>query len=274
MDILRTGLRTVNETTGKQAESMDVPSVAEPLVAVVIPAFDESATIAELITQIRHHVPGALVVVVDDSAGLDTVDAVSALALSGVRAIHREGKGGRGSAVVEGTRALLQSGCDFVVEMDADLAHPPAQIPELVAFARRTGCDLVIASRYLPASRIENYSLARRALSRASNLLERLLLRVPVSDYTMGYRLYSRAAATIVAEHCAQLGSGFIVLGEILVQVHGRGLKVGEIPTHFVHRVRAQGSVGFTEIWRSLESLVRIARLRRRLASEDRGRAS
>jgi hypothetical protein len=87
-----------------------------------------------------------------------------------------------------------------------------------------------------------------------------------VSDYTNGYRLYSRRAAEIVHAHCGRLGRGFIPLSEILVQLYYRGLKVGETPTTFTNRVRGESSLNRREIVDALVGLVRITRLKRELA--------
>jgi dolichol-phosphate mannosyltransferase len=126
------------------------------MLGIVIPCYNESDNIALLVSTIREQVPDALIAVVDDSPDTRTVDAVSALGLHGVEAVHRAAKGGRGSAVVEGIGILLGRAHGPIMEMDADFSHPPSQIPELVAHFRDNGLDMLIASRYLPESRIEN----------------------------------------------------------------------------------------------------------------------
>jgi dolichol-phosphate mannosyltransferase len=150
--------------------------------------------------------------------------------------------------------------------MDADFSHPPQQIPELVRFAEERDADLVIASRYLPESRISNWPLSRRIFSRLSNFLARRVLSVPVRDYTNGFRCYSRRATELIVATCGSRGSGFIALSEILVSIYYRGMRVVETPTHFVNRVRGQSSLNRREIANALHGLFKIYGLKRELS--------
>jgi len=240
-------------------------------IGIVIPSYNEAESIGPLILKIREVIPEAEVLVVDDSVDLKTMDAVAALGLSGVTAKHRDQKGGRGSAILLGIELLLEAGCDAIVEMDADFSHPPEQLSELLAKASSEKLDLLIASRYLPASRIVNWPLSRRVFSKASNLLARSLLGVPVHDYTNGYRCYSRRAAELISQTCGKYGRGFISLSEILVNVYytkKAPMKIGEIPTRFVNRVRGESSVDHREIKNALIGLLKIYGLKRQLLRE------
>jgi dolichol-phosphate mannosyltransferase len=236
---------------------------------IVIPTYREAENIAHLVAQLRAVVPDARIIVVDDSPDLETVNAVAPMAGPCVEIVHRGGKGGRGSAVLEGMRALIARGVDVVIEMDADHSHPPAELPRLLDEFQRQTLDLLIASRYLKESRIENWPLTRRMFSRAANTLARTALGVPVHDYTNGYRLYSRSAAELVVAECGKTGSGFIALSEILVTLHYRGLRIGELPTVFVNRARGESSLNAHEIVSAAVGLWSTVRLRRRL--EHRG---
>jgi dolichol-phosphate mannosyltransferase len=235
-------------------------------VGVVVPAYKEADNIGNLVREILKYAPEARVVVVDDSPDLATKEAVEGLGLPNVTVTHREKKGGRGSAVIEGIRQLVAKGCTQVVEMDADFSHPPSQIPELLREAPARGLDMLIGSRYLPHSEIVNWPLSRRIFSKCSNLLARVVLGVPIADYTNGYRVYSLPAAKLVAETCGQKGKGFISLSEILVNLHYRGFRVGEVPTIFVNRLRGESSVNFQEIKNALTGLFDIYFLKRRLS--------
>jgi dolichol-phosphate mannosyltransferase len=235
---------------------------------IIVPSFNEAESIALLIGAIREAAPEARIVVVDDSPTSATVEAVNAKNDALTEIIHRSEKGGRGSAILVGMKRLLELGCCEIIEMDADFSHPPKQIPEIIAAARAAKYDLLIASRYLSESRIVNWPLSRRVFSKASNHLARLLLGVPINDYTNGYRYYSRAAAELIVATCGQYGKGFIALSEILVNVYyakGKKLRVGEIPTVFVNRVRGESSVNRKEIASAFFGLFKIFGLKRRL---------
>src|SRR3989344_7720766 len=149
-------------------------------IGIAIPAYNESDNIAPLIQEVTRYLPGALIVVVDDSPDARTKVAVETLNLPHVQVVHRTKKGGRGSAVIEGVRWLRHKNCEIIVEMDADFSPPPKQVPELVDYLQEKKLDFLIAGRYLPASRIANWPLARRIFSKCSNWLTRRMLQVPI----------------------------------------------------------------------------------------------
>lgn len=234
---------------------------------VAIPTYQESENIALLISALQLRIPGVRIVVVDDSPDMKTVDAAAPLCDERVRVVHRATKDGRGSAALQGIRELLADGCDRIVEMDADFSHDPAELPALLEAVDTVPADMIIASRYLPSSRIVNWPVLRRLFSRAANLLARTVLRVPVRDYTNGYRVYRRDAARTISETCGRLGKGFIPLSETLVNLYYRGYRVAEVSTVFVNRARGESSVTRQEIQQALVGLFRIHGLKRRLVN-------
>jgi dolichol-phosphate mannosyltransferase len=219
-----------------------------PSVGIVIPTYNEAENIARLIGDILARAPEARVIVVDDSIDLATAQAVEGLASPRVTVVHRALKSGRGSAVLEGIARLLQDNCAYIIEMDADYSHEPSELVELLREADRRGLDLLIASRYLPQSEIRNWPIVRRVFSKTVNTLTRTILKVPIVDYTNGYRVYSRRAAEVVRDTCGRTGKGFIALSESLVHLYYRGFQVGEKPTIFVNRARGESSVNVREL--------------------------
>jgi len=127
------------------------------MVGVVIPTYKEADNIGNLIQEILRRVPSARIVVVDDSPDLATTAAAERLGLPQVTVTHREKKGGRGSAVLEGVTQLLQHDCTQILEMDADFSPPPSQIPPLLQEAIGRKLGLLVASRYLPQSEIHHW---------------------------------------------------------------------------------------------------------------------
>jgi dolichol-phosphate mannosyltransferase len=237
-------------------------------VGLVIPSYNEHECIAQLINEIRFAVPEIIIVVVDDSPNERTAEALLPLLNQQTILIRRKTKGGRGTAVIEGIAKLLTFECEIILEMDADFSHPPAQIPQLIEQLKKESLDLLIASRYLPESRIQNWPLSRRVFSFSSNKLARAVLGVPICDYTNGFRCYSRAAADLVAKTCGKLGTGFISLSEILVNLYFRGFRVAEVPTVFVNRVRGESSLNAKEITNAVKGLARIYGLKNQLRKD------
>lgn len=231
---------------------------------IVIPSFNEAACLPELIRGIEARLPGAEICVVDDTPGGGPAG-LEALAPGRLSVIRRGRKGGRGSAVLEGMEFLLEKGCGLIVEMDADLSHPPARLPGLVAEAAARRTDLLIASRYMAGGSVGNWPLGRQLLSLTANLLARRLLGLPVRDCTGGFRVYSRRAALAAAATCGGSGKGFIVLSEILVNLYYRGYALAETPLAFTDRVKGKSSLGCGEVLGALAGLFKVWRLKRGL---------
>jgi dolichol-phosphate mannosyltransferase len=237
----------------------------QPSVGVVIPSYKESENIVKLLNEILKHVPTAQIAVVDDSPDMDTVAAVQKAALANVTCVHRTSKGGRGSAVLEGLKLLTEKSCTQFVEIDADFSHPPSQLPSLLSEARERKLDMLVASRYLRDSAIKNWPISRRVFSKCSNILARIVLGVPIADYTNGYRIYSLPAVRVINETCGKYGRGFISLSEILVNLYFRGYQIGESPTIFINRTRGESSVNSQEIKNAITGLFKIYSLKRQL---------
>lgn len=224
-------------------------------IGVVIPAYNEKDNLVRLCDAIIENVANVKIVIVDDSPDLESVELIKNKNYTQVEILHRKEKAGRGSAVILGLSKMIASNLQYYIEMDADFSHPPEQLKEIIHFAKINSLDLLIASRYMKASQILNWPISRRLFSKASNLIAKLLLQVPVSDYTNGYRLYSHTAAVEITQSCGHRGSGFISLSEILVCLYYKKFKVAEIPTIFTNRIRGISSLSRKEILNALVGL-------------------
>ena len=130
----------------------------------------------------------------------------------------------------------LKKSIDTFIEMDADFSHNPNELKEKIEYLKKNKVDMLITSRYTKNSKIMNWSIFRRILSLLSNFLARLLLKIPCTDYTNGFRFYSKRATEKVVNECGKIGGGFIVLIEILVVMHSNNFKIDELNTIFVNR--------------------------------------
>ena len=142
--------------------------------------------------------------------------------------------------------------------MDADFSHNPNELKEKIEYFKNHEIDMLIASRYTKNSKIMNWGIFRRVLSLLSNFLARLLLKIPCTDYTNGFRFYSKRAAEKVVSECGKIGGGFIVLSEILVVMHSNNFKIDELSTTFVNRKRGESSVSLKLIVSSLLGLIKL----------------
>ena len=123
---------------------------------------------------------------------------------------------------------------------------------------KKKKCDLLIASRYLPKSKILNWSLSRRIFSKLSNVLAKTILKIDVKDYTNGFRIYSKEATLLIINKCGKIGDGFIVLSEILLVLNINKLKIHEVSTVFINRKRGESSVNLKLIFQSFFGLIKL----------------
>ena len=227
-------------------------------IGIVIPTFNEENNIVKLIKTIKSKFKDTLIVIVDDSLHKKIWHLIKKNKLK-VSYIYRGKKLGRGSAVRVGLKKLLKNKkIKFFVEMDADFSHNPAELPKNINYFYKNSLDLLIGSRYLKKSKIINWSLSRRIFSFLANYLARNLLKIPISDFTNGYRIYSKNSVKKIIKNCGKVGSGFIMLSEILVELHINNFKIREIESIFVNRERGESSVNLKLILVSLLGLIKL----------------
>jgi dolichol-phosphate mannosyltransferase len=196
------------------------------------------------------------VLVVDDNSpdGTGELAARMAEADSGVHLLSRPGKLGLGSAYVEGFRAGLERGYDFLVEMDADGSHRPQHLPEIVSTAQRRG-GLVIGSRYIRGGSVSGWGWHRKLLSWGANVYCRALLGLRVRDATSGYRCYPRAVLeTVGLDRVVSQGYSFQI--EMVYRCVRQGFEVHEVPIHFEDRVAGKSKVSEGEVRKALMAVL------------------
>jgi dolichol-phosphate mannosyltransferase len=206
--------------------------MAGPELSLVVPTFNERENVAPLLAEIRCALSGLTweLLFIDDSVdGTDQAIAELTKGEPHVQLLHRsENRGGLAGAVVDG---LARAGGNYICVLDADLQHPPRHVPLLLAEAKRSGAELVIASRYLPGGSPGGLGGPfRHGYSRG---LRRLTLCMfpkrlaHISDPLGGYFLVSRALVAGVALRPI----GYKILLELLIRC--RWTYAAEIPYAF-----------------------------------------
>jgi len=161
-------------------------------IAIIIPTYNEEKNIEKLIKTIKRYIKNALILIVDDSSNKKIKKIIDKKKLDVVY-FNRGKKSGRGSAVIFGLKKIInKEKIKTFVEMDADLSHDPAELKRNINFFKKNSLDLLIASRYLKKSKIIYWTISRKIISFLANYLARKLLGIPISDYTNGYRIYSK----------------------------------------------------------------------------------
>ncbi|HEY0170021.1 MAG TPA: glycosyltransferase [Pyrinomonadaceae bacterium] len=167
-------------------------------------------------------------------------------------------------AYLRGYREALDSGCDWILEIDAGYSHQPSDVP---AFFEKMleGHDCVFGTRFGKGGRITESSFKRRVISRGGTLLANLLLGTRLSDMTSGFELFSRAALQEVLEKGINSRGHFF---QTEIKAHCQPLRVAEVPIHYR---AASDSVNNEVLKDALRNLWRLFRAR---VAEGGARAS
>jgi dolichol-phosphate mannosyltransferase len=228
---------------------------------MVVPTYNERSRIAELVEAVfavyrTEGIAGELVIVDDNSPDGTGAIADELATRFRIRVVHRAGKLGLGSAVMEGFTAAE---ADIVGVMDADFSHPPDAIPRLLAALRATGADAVVGSRYIAGGAAKNWPLGRLLMSRLACVLAWPL--TPVRDATSGFFLIHRP----VIEGVTIQAGGFKICLELLMR--SPVSTVTEVPYVFTDRAVGESKMS------TREALGYFTQLRQLMAVKLAGRA-
>jgi dolichol-phosphate mannosyltransferase len=239
---------------------------------VVIPTYLEAENVADVLRRVRAAAPNVDILVVDDNSADGTADLARAVAeeLGQVDVLVRPDKGGLGVAYRAGFELGFERGYDVLVQMDADLSHDPAKLPELLAEIEN-GADVAIGSRYVAGGSTPQWPKQRRMLSRIGNFYASRMLGLKVNDATAGFRAYRGSLlARLEADSTRATGYGFQV--ELIYRAHRLGAVVREVPITFNDRVRGVSKMSWHIIGEAM-SLVTWWGVRDRVADRLPGRA-
>ncbi len=206
-----------------------------PKTLVIIPAFNEEASIAYVIGLIHQHAPWADIAVINDGSS----DATGAIAEAcGAFVLHLPHNVGIGAAVQTGFMFADQRGYAVTVQNDGDGQHDPREIPLLVGHLVESGADLVIGSRYIedrgyvtPVSRRVGIILLAKVISRITGQ--------PFTDPTSGFRASGRRTIQL----CARIYPHDYPEPEAVVLLHRAGLRLSEIPVTMNPRYGGTSSI-------------------------------
>ncbi len=227
------------------------------LLAVVVPAKDEEATIGELLDRLaRVRVPGYELrpIVVNDGSTDRTAEVAGE---KGAAVVHHPENRGLGAAVRTGLRAAVEADASAVAYMDADLEYSPEDIPRLVEPVLAGRVDYVLGSRFLGGSHeVRGMKLHRRFGNHAFTRLQALLTGHPITDGQTGMRAFSREAA-----HRAEIIHDYNYAQVLTLDLLRKGFRMEEVPIRYRVREHGESFVRWSypvkvlpAIWRELRS--------------------
>jgi dolichol-phosphate mannosyltransferase len=218
-------------------------------VGVILPTYREAENIANLIEDIENLPLNTSILVIDDSSPDKTADVVKNLQkkYGNIVLCVRPKKSGLGTAITDGFKIFLSSKRPpkFIVTMDADYSHNPEAMPQLLS-SMQSGCGIVIGSRYCNGGQIAGWPFTRKIISRAANLVAKVLMGFKLRDCTSGFRCYSTKFLKVA------IGSLHSQTYEIQIetvrQALSRGFGVEEVPILFVNRKLGKSKLTLAEI--------------------------
>ena len=223
--------QTISDAWKTQADST--------IITVVIPTYNEAQNLPAITEALfALPLPNLRLLIVDDDSpdGTGRIADELAARYEHMAVIHRQGKGGLGTAYVTGMMSAIADGADFIVQMDADFSHSPAYVPQMLGVMLATGADVVIGSRYVPGGSLDaRWEWNRRLLSWWANLYSRAILGLRIRDMTAGFKLWRRAALEAIGLESIR-SNGYSFQVEMAYLCERLGFRLVEIPIHFEDR--------------------------------------
>lgn len=212
-----------------------------PALSIIVPTFNERDNVRELVERLDRCLAGLHweIVFVDDDSRDGTLDVLRELSLSDprVRLLHRIGRRGLASAVVEG---ILATSSPVAAVLDCDLQHDETVLPAMLRRLLAADCDMVVASRYMQSGSVGEWDKTRRAFSRIATGLADLLLRSDLTDPMSGFFLIKRSAFDRVVRNLSN--QGYKILLDILLSARP-SLRVEEVPYTFRSRLHGESKL-------------------------------
>jgi dolichol-phosphate mannosyltransferase len=221
-------------------------------ILISLATYNERENLPILTQQIFDVLPEADILVIDDSSPDGTADWVEEQMQNDDRfkLIKRTGKLGLGTAVLAAMEYAVQNNYEYLINMDADLSHPPRFLPAILAKAEE-GYDVVIGSRYVPGGQIEGWTFTRRVMSRCINIYARCLLGLKTRDNSGSFRCYRRTLLNRLVPNSV-LSKGYSFFEEILYRLKRLGGTFAEVPITFEERRAGQSKLNIKEIFIAL----------------------
>ncbi len=234
---------------------------------LILPTFDEAENIDAIVRAADAVLAAAAphghhILVVDDGSPDGTGRMADELAreLDAVHVLHRTVREGLGPAYLAGFAHALDHGAGYVMEMDADFSHDPADLARLLAAVREDECDVALGSRYVPGGSVEDWGRVRRVVSRGGSWYARRVLDLQIRDATGGFKCF-RAEVLRAIDLRTVRSKGYAFQVELTARAVQAGFRVHELPIRF--RDRRHGTSKMSAAI-AVEAMVLVPRLRRR----------
>jgi dolichol-phosphate mannosyltransferase len=231
---------------------------------LILPTYNEAENIRTIVSAsaavLSDAAPeGYRILVVDDGSPDGTGAIADAIAAEHewLEVLHRSEKNGIGPAYLAGFRHALDRGAGYVMEMDSDFSHDPADLARLLAAARGEA-DLALGSRYVAGGGVSDWGLLRRLISEGGSTYARWVLGLRVRDLTGGFKCFRRDVLEAI-QFDGVRSRGYAFQVELTYRAVRAGFRVVEVPIVFRDRQHGQSKMS----WRiAAEAMWLVPRLR------------
>ena len=224
-------------------------------VLVIIPTYNESSNIPQLIPEVLDQDERIDVLIVDDNSPDGTGKIANQLASVNqrVNVLHRAAKSGLGTAYVTGFKWALKRDYALIFEMDADFSHDPRHLTEFLETMAHEEVDLVLGSRYLNHRvAVVNWPITRLILSIGANAYARFVTGMKLADATGGFKCFRRKVLETI-DLSSIKSNGYAFQIEMSFRAHRKGFRIKEIPIVFVDRTdgasKMSGAIVREAVW-------------------------
>jgi glycosyltransferase involved in cell wall biosynthesis len=202
---------------------------------VIVPAFNEEGAIGSVVASVRKYVPEVPILVIDDSSADGTVAAAEAAGAEVLRLTHHLGLGG---CVQAGYKLAYELGFDYVIRVDGDGQHDARDIPRIFERLRKSGCEMVIGSRFVKANGSRTGTIRSLGI-RFFRLVLRPILGRRVHDPTSGFVGVNRKALNVFSRSFPLEYPEI----EALVVLQRRAFRFEEVPVAMHPRTTGRSSI-------------------------------
>jgi hypothetical protein len=221
----------------------------EKRILIIIPCYNEEASLPSLIDELRAVTVYPLSILAVNDCSIDNT--AEAIARCGVDALHLPVNLGIGGAMQSGFLYARENDFDIAIQVDGDGQHPPSELPKLIAWHLSQHTNVVIGSRFISRSAFRSTWLRRIGI-RYLHFLNRLLTGTRIYDSTSGFRLFDKKAIEIACE----LYPDEYPEPESLVLFSRRGLSIAEVAVDMRAR---QGGVSSIKNFGSFYYIVKVS---------------
>jgi len=227
---------------------------------VIIPTYNEKENIQAIIEAVFNQKKKFHILVVDDNSPDGTANIVEKLIQKYSNSLFiekRSGKNGLGTAYIHGFKWAIQKAYDYIIEMDADFSHNPADLIRLYDACKNQGADVSIGSRYSKGVNVVNWPMKRVLLSYFASKYVRFITRIPVHDTTAGFVCYKRNVLETIKLHKIRF-VGYAFQIEMKFKAWKHAFKIKEVSVIFTDRTEGTSKMSDGIIFEALFGVIKM----------------